>query len=384
MITCPFSKTLFTITCLIAPFALGKVYYEETFSSDDWDTRWIQSTTKDDYGKFEVNCGKRDCNDTLTWRGLQTTQDARFYAISSKLSEPLDNEGKTLVVQYTVSHEQKIDCGGAYLKLGSFGDNNEFNSSMPYSLMFGPDICGSSHRTHMIITYNNTNVEKTRDSLCEKDTKPHVYTLSIYPNNTYRLAIDTIVKEQARIEESWAVLEPPEIDDPDDKKPSDWIDDPQMDDPTDIKPEGYDDIKEKLPDPDANQPDDWDAESDGLWEPPMIPNTDYKGIWKPKKINHPAFKGVWKPRKLPNPFYKPDDKLYVLPKMTDIGIEIWQVKSGTLFDDILLTDDEEYALKKADETLALISEREERVDDEMKESDPTEVNRPSSSIDIDL
>tara|TARA_B110000196_G_scaffold249048_1_gene218171 strand:- start:258 stop:416 length:159 start_codon:yes stop_codon:yes gene_type:complete len=51
---------------------------------------------------------------------------------------------------------------------------------------------------------------------------------------------------------------------------------------------------------------------------------------------------------------------------------------------IWLTGDEEYALNKADKTLALISEREEKVDDEMKESDPTEVNRSSSSIDTDL
>lgn len=52
--------------------------------------------------------------------GLKTTQDAKFYAISAKF-DSFSNEGKALVVQFTVKHEQKIDCGGGYVKVSQQG-----------------------------------------------------------------------------------------------------------------------------------------------------------------------------------------------------------------------------------------------------------------------
>lgn len=39
--------------------------------------------------------------------------------------------------------------------------------------------------------------------------------------------------------------------------------------------QGWDE-PENIPDPDAKKPDDWDEEMDGEWEPPMIPNPEYK------------------------------------------------------------------------------------------------------------
>lgn len=36
------------------------------------------------------------------------------------------------------------------------------------------------------------------------------------------------------------------------------------------------DKPENIPDPDAKKPDDWDEDMDGEWEPPMIPNPEYK------------------------------------------------------------------------------------------------------------
>ena len=33
---------------------------------------------------------------------------------------------------------------------------------------------------------------------------------------------------------------------------------------------------EYIPDPDAKMPEDWDEDTDGEWEPPMIPNPEYK------------------------------------------------------------------------------------------------------------
>ena len=39
------------------------------------------------------------------------------------------------------------------------------------------------------------------------------------------------------------------------------------------------DKPEYIPDPDAEKPEDWDEDMDGEWEPPMIPNPEYKGQW---------------------------------------------------------------------------------------------------------
>uniref|UniRef100_A0A2P2LPP3 Calreticulin n=1 Tax=Rhizophora mucronata TaxID=61149 RepID=A0A2P2LPP3_RHIMU len=51
-----------------------------------------------------------------------------------------------------------------------------------------------------------------------------------------------------------------------------------------------------------------------------------------------------------NPDFKDDPDLYVYPKLKYVGIELWQVKSGTLFDNILVADDPEYAKNFAEET----------------------------------
>ena len=85
--------------------------------------------------------------------GLKTSEDYRFYHASRKLDEPFSNDGEDLVIQYTVKHEQKIDCGGGYIKLLSADvDQNTFDGDTPYHIMFGPDICGSSiRRTHVIL-----------------------------------------------------------------------------------------------------------------------------------------------------------------------------------------------------------------------------------------
>ena len=49
--------------------------------------------------------------------GIQTSENAKFYARSVSF-DSFSNEGKTVVIQFTVKHEQKIDCGGGYAKVG--------------------------------------------------------------------------------------------------------------------------------------------------------------------------------------------------------------------------------------------------------------------------
>merc|ERR1711990_852950 len=220
-----------TMKCIailaIAAFALAsaEVYFEEDFSGD-WESRWVSSKSKEGLGAFKVSAGKF-YNDAEAGKGLQTSQDAKFYAISAKTKE-FSNEGKTLVIQFTVKHEQDIDCGGGYLKLGAY-EPEKFEGSSEYNIMFGPDICGSStKKTHVIFNYKGKNLDKKKEVRCESDTLSHLYTLIVKPDNTYEVQIDMNKVDSGSLEEGWSFLEPKEIRDPDEKKPTDWVDEAEI------------------------------------------------------------------------------------------------------------------------------------------------------------
>merc|ERR1719247_1087497 len=337
-------------SCVVFAICLGavaaEVYFEEDFSGD-WESRWVQSENKDDLGKFVAAAG---INGDASNLGLKTSQDAKFYGISAVTKE-FSNKDKPLVVQYSVKHEQGIDCGGAYLKLGPAPfDGKKFNGDTVYNVMFGPDICGMTKRTHLIFNYKEKNLLKDKDLRTESDELTHIYTLVVKPDNTFAVSIDGTEVESGKLAEGWSFLEPKEIDDPEDKKPADWVDEAEIDDPEDKKPEGYDEIAAKIADPKATKPDDWDDESDGTWEAPQIDNPAYKGAWKAKRIKNPAYKGVWEAKLIDNPKYAPDDKLYSYKSFNAVGIDVWQVKSGTIFDNILVTDDVEYAKAHGEKT----------------------------------
>merc|ERR1712113_901220 len=89
----------------------------------------------------------------------------------------------------------------------------------------------------------------------------------------------------------------------------------------------------------AKKPDDWDDEEDGEWEAPMKDNPAYKGEWYVKRISNPAYKGFWEAKKIANPEYEDDDKLYKYDAFGFIGFDLWQVKGGTIFDNVIITDD---------------------------------------------
>merc|ERR1719247_3993933 len=335
-------------SCVVFAICLGavaaEVYFEEDFSGD-WESRWVQSENKDDLGKFVATAG---INGDASNLGLKTSQDAKFYGISAVTKE-FSNKDKPLVVQYSVKHEQGIDCGGAYLKLGPAPfDGKKFHGETVYNVMFGPDICGMTKRTHLIFNYKDNNLLKDKDLRTESDELTHVYTLVVKPDNTFAVSIDGEEVEAGKLAEGWKFLEPKEIDDPEDKKPSDWVDEAEMDDPEDKKPDGHDDIPAKIADPKATKPDDWDDESDGTWEAPQIDNPDYKGEWKAKRIANPAYKGVWAPKKIANPKYVDDNTIGQYDSFAFVGIDVWQVKSGTIFDNLLITDDIDTAKAAAD------------------------------------
>ena len=144
---------------------------------------------------------------------------------------------------------------------------------------------------------------------------------------------------------------PPRIADPAAEKPALWLDDAPL----------------KVSDPKATPPGDWDVDEDGEWEAPMVDNPDcsgaakgcgqwkapqvanpeYKGTWHAAKVDNPAYLGAWKPRQVDNPHYFEDATPYAMAPIGGIGIELWTMQSGILFDNIVLTGSPEVAARIA-------------------------------------
>nr|KAF6479283.1 calreticulin [Molossus molossus] len=178
------------------------VYFKEQFlDGDGWTDRWVESKHKSDFGKFVLSAGKF-YGDLDKDKGLQTSQDARFYALSAKF-EPFSNKDQTLVVQFTVKHEQNIDCGGGYVKLFPDGlDQTDMHGDSEYNIMFGPDICGpGTKKVHVIFNYKGKNVLINKDIRCKDDEFTHLYTLIVRPDNTYEVKIDNSQVESGSLED---------------------------------------------------------------------------------------------------------------------------------------------------------------------------------------
>merc|ERR1711920_1125821 len=181
-------------------------------------------------------------------------------------------------------------------KLGpKMSDPTTFGDPTPYNIMFGPDKCGYTKRTHLIFNYKGKNVLKKSDLSYKQEGEgtSHVYRMTLKPDNTVRVDIDQEKIYEGSIKEDWEVLKPKEIDDPNDKKP-----------------------------------DDWDDEEDGDWEAPMKDNPAYKGDWNGKRISNPAYKGIWEAKKIANPEYEDDDSIYKYEDFGFIGFDLWQVKGN--------------------------------------------------------
>jgi len=361
--------------------AVATVYYSETFDGD-WESRWVPSTFKGaDAGKFDVSAGKF-YGDAQADKGLHTSEDAKFYQITSEIAKDFSNKDKKLILQYSVKHEQNIDCGGGYIKVHPAGlSQDQYNGDSQYNIMFGPDICGATKRTHVILTYKGKNYLIKKEVRCESDQFTHLYTLTINPDNTYEVLIDGESVAKGSIAEDWDILPSKEIKDPAQSKPVDWVDAKKIADPEDVKPTGWDDIPKEIADPSATKPEDWDEELDGEWERPTIDNPEYKGEWQPKLIDNPAYKGEWVHPLIPNPDYTEEPNLYLFESNKYVGFELWQVKSGTIFDNILITDDAAEAEKWAEKTKATREAEKKAFDKQEEEKRAAEAEASEASKD---
>lgn len=391
-------------TVYSAPSTVG-AFFLETFQGD-WESTWVKSGISKFSGPWAVGGGASP--GIAGDKGLIVTRRARHYGMSAPASTG-DLEGKDFVLQYEVKLEDGLTCGGAYLKLPAapFQDLLQFDSDTPYSVMFGPDKCGATDKVHFIFQSKHPKTGKMTEHhlkspppIAAADKKTHLYTLAVLANGSYSVSVDGEVKRNGEMSEDF---EPPvqpveEIDDAEDSKPSDWVDDAQIPDPEAIKPDDWDedapahitdtdavmpekwlvDEPVKIADPDAKKADAWDDEEDGEWEaplidnpkcadagcgpwtPPMIANPAFKGKWTAPMVDNPAYRGVWKPRKIPNPDYYEAGAVKLLP-IEAVGVEIWSMDQGILFDNVLLGNDLSGATTFADATFKLKKAAEDEV-----------------------
>ncbi|XP_045521336.1 calnexin isoform X1 [Pieris brassicae] len=398
-----------------------KAYLAEHFDDEEaFKKKWVKSETKkqgvDDTiakydGKWELQTpARRLLKDDF---GLVLTTEAKHAAISALLNRPFVFSDKPLIVQYEVTMQEGQNCGGAYLKLLSKGVNTrndlkQFHDQTPYTIMFGPDKCGNDNKLHFIFKHQNPkngtieekHAKKPTQRLDDiyKDKEPHLYTLIVRPDNTFTILVDNKEVNSGSLLEDFtpAVNPPEEIDDPNDRKPEDWDEREKIVDPTATKPEDWDEdapaqivdpsaVKptgwldnepEMIPDPDAVKPSDWEDEMDGEWEAPLVDNPlcsaapgcgewkaplvanpSYKGVWRAPLIPNPNYKGKWTPRRIPNPHYFNDEHPFRMTTITAVGFELWSMSPQLLFDNLIITDDEEVAAEWARQTYTLKRDR---------------------------
>jgi len=382
-------------------------------------TKWTKSQAKKDGaeasiakydGVWEVEPLEKDplSGDS----GLVLKSKAKHSAVAAKLKKPFPFAGdKVLVVQYEIAFQSGQECGGGYIKLLSEQpqlDLRQMTDKTPYTIMFGPDKCGSDSKFHFIFRHKNPNTGVIEEKHCKKidgkgrtvleemfkDKKPHLLRLLIRPDNTFEVSIDhTLVNHGSLLDSFTPAVNPPaEIDDPEDFKPADWDEREKIADPEAVKPEDWDedaprkivdedaekpdgwldDESDMIPDPDAVRPEDWDDDMDGEWEAPlinnpactdapgcgpwskpMIDNPEYKGKWSAPMINNPGYKGKWKPQKIPNPDYYHDAEPFKMTPIAGVGIELWTMSDNIYFDNLLITDDLSLADGFARETFDL-------------------------------
>ena len=108
-------------------------------------------------------------------------------------------------------------------------DLSQLNSDTRYSIMFGPDKCGSNNKIHFIIQYQNPISKEweekhfnTTIAMRSDKSKTHLYTLHIKSNNDFEIYVDR--KEASRGNLLTHMTPPinPEkyIDDKDDRQPA--------------------------------------------------------------------------------------------------------------------------------------------------------------------
>jgi calreticulin len=317
-------------------------------------------------------------------RGLQTLDDNRQYLISSRFKRCFNTSGRDFILQFTIRFENKVTKAQGFLKVfpESF-KQNQFSSKSPWRILFGPDI-KEWMRKHIDfrVRRNRTEFVTTEPLLCFEDPLTHIFTLVIHANQSYKVLKDNFTDIESHLEDAFRYAPPREIPDPTAVKPDDWEDIETIDDPDDVPPPWAESIPPFVPDASAKRPPDWDDAAQGAWAPPLLPNPAYRPEWKPRRIPNPAFRGDWIPKNVSNPDYAPDPKFGKPEDICFIGIDVEQDVAGAIWDNILVTDDFEYAQKMLAETWAVFQDKERAMWKQRTAAEKEKQKKKDSGVDF--
>ncbi|XP_032129010.1 calreticulin-3, partial [Sapajus apella] len=193
----------------------------------------------------------------------------------------------------------------------------------------GPDICGFDiKKVHVILHFKNQYHENKKSIRCKVDGFTHLYTLILRPDLSYDVKIDGQSIESGSIEYDWnltslkkekSLAESKDRKLTEDNKAQDW--------------------EKHFLDASASRQSDWNGELDGDWQTAMLQKPPRQDGLKPQGID----RDIWLHHKMKNTNYLTQYDLSEFENIGAIGLELWQVRSGTIFDNFLITDDEEYA-----------------------------------------
>jgi len=369
------------------PGSFDGAHFIETFQTDPFQAkRWFKSRNSK-YSTQSVSYSAGQTGNRLIGdMSIMAARPAQHYGVSTKFDQPFLAENGETVLQYEVKLENGLVCGGAYLKFLTADPKfvpSKLHDKSPFTIMFGPDKCGETNKIHFILRHQNPVSKEWEEKHMTDapgipaDSEWHLYTLIIRSDSSFEVQLDGASKRTGSLLQD---MSPPvnpdkEIDDPEDKKPADWVDEPKMPQPGATKPDDWDedapkeiedaaaekpsgwldDAPLKVPDTTAEIPEDWDEEEDGEWEAPlvpnpecdlapgcgqwvrpMIPNPDYKGKWEVPMVDNPDYKGEWAPRKIENPHYFEDLQPHRIAAIGGVAFEVWTMQSGILLDNIFV------------------------------------------------
>jgi len=99
-----------------------------------------------------------------------------------------------------------------------------------------------------------------------------------------------------------------------------------------------------------------------------------------KKIPNPKYKGEWQRPTISNPNFKEHTDLHSQSKLKFVGFDLWQVKAGTVFSHILVSDSVEEAAEERKEIATLQKKKKKKMKlDKKKEEEEAKKKQAEQS-----
>ncbi|KFG44551.1 calreticulin family protein [Toxoplasma gondii GAB2-2007-GAL-DOM2] len=202
----------------VEPGNIDGILFQDTFQDNPLEKGvWVPSADPKFQGRWSVET--RSAAVIAGEKNLVMQDMRKFHGVARRLSPPIkDTLKEHFVFQYELLQTRPLTCGGGYLKLLDFPEEQslkEFNHLTDYLVMFGPDICGDSNVVHFILkVYNPVTKEWTEHRL---DAPPrlipsplsNLLTLWIKPDDTFEILIDgSVVRQGSLLKDMVPPLQP--------------------------------------------------------------------------------------------------------------------------------------------------------------------------------